>query len=458
MVDLTIGQVAAIIAFGIVIARAWCPTIGTFILAGQLRDRETAATWTVAAKHLQSSYWPLVLRSDAIKDHGVRKPVVLVSLLLPLLSFLIAIVGVVTPLGLYESNELRSKAVKADFEYMRDSSTFYTSMTTRDDKPFTRVCSLDGCYVPCPYTSDVTVIETDGLSSNCSLLGTIDPAVPDILREIYTSGTRYERTTISNYFDIEWRQTTTQYDRQLNNGTPIASGIYRRLETISLLDDARAVEGVRDVVVVACDNHYLVVYCNVEFTDQVILHPITQALQLLDGIGRESCPVPGNCPPCTREYPFWVRGYSILCSSRHHHSSGVFVVICLGGELTNFSNSSSSPGSSKTLIDCLIRSYGVTSRRSLLNRAAESDESGRSLYFAQCRRAPAMAVCRHSSAQWRSSSSWYWLRNIDNGPSWLIAASSNLNHEFQRVILSIPSAFPAMSSHASLRTVELRMN
>ncbi|KAM0292741.1 hypothetical protein ACHAPM_011745, partial [Fusarium culmorum] len=116
-------------------------------------------------------------------------------------------------------------------------------MTTRDDKPFTRVCSLDGCYVPCPYTSDVTVVETDGLSSNCSLLGTIDPAVPDLLREIYTSGTRYERTTISNYFDIEWRQTTTQYDRQLNNGTPIASGIYRRLETISLLDDARAVEG-----------------------------------------------------------------------------------------------------------------------------------------------------------------------------------------------------------------------
>ncbi|KAJ9413285.1 hypothetical protein QL093DRAFT_2594955 [Fusarium oxysporum] len=243
MVDLTIGQVAAIIAFCIVIARAWCPTIGTFILAGQLRDRETAATWTVAAKHLQSSYWPLVLRSDAIRDHGVRKPVVLISLLLPLLSFLIAIVGVVTPLGLYESNEFRSKAVKADFEYMRDSSTFYTSMTMRDDKPFTRVCSLDGCYVPCPYTSDVTVIETDGLSSNCSLLGTIDPAVPDILREIYTSGTRYERTTISNYFDIEWRQTTTQYDRQLNNGTPVASGIYRRLETISLLDGARAVEG-----------------------------------------------------------------------------------------------------------------------------------------------------------------------------------------------------------------------
>ncbi|UPK91983.1 hypothetical protein LCI18_002918 [Fusarium solani-melongenae] len=98
MVDLTTGQVAAIIAFGIVVARAWCPTIGTFILTGVLQDRETAAT------------------------------------------------------------------------------------------------------------------------CNCTVLGSIDPNVPDILRDIYTSGTQYKRTTISNYFDIEWRQTTTQYDRQLNNG------------------------------------------------------------------------------------------------------------------------------------------------------------------------------------------------------------------------------------------------
>ncbi|KAL6361200.1 hypothetical protein LRP88_04663 [Fusarium phalaenopsidis] len=234
MVDLTTGQVAAIIAFGIVVARVWCPTVGTFILTGVLQDRETAAT---------CSYWPLVLQSDATKDRGVRKPIVVISLLLPLLSLLIAVAGVVTPLGLYESNEPNSKAVRADFEYVRDSSTFYSSTSTRDDKPFTRVCTINLCYVPCPYTSDVTVIETDGASNNCTVLGSIDPNVPDILRDIYTSGTQYERTTISNYFDIEWRQTTTQYDRQLNNGTPIAAGLYRRLENIALLDTVRAVEG-----------------------------------------------------------------------------------------------------------------------------------------------------------------------------------------------------------------------
>ncbi|KAM5350382.1 hypothetical protein ACJ41O_006887 [Fusarium nematophilum] len=226
MVDLTIGQAAAIIAFGTVVGK-----------------EASGFTSTVAAKHLQSSYWPFLLRSDAINDRQVRKPIVAISLLLPLLSLLIAIAGVVTPLGLYESNEPKSKAVKASFEYVPDSSTFYSSTSTRDDRPFTRTCSLDGCYFPCPYTSDVTVIATDGLSQNCSLVGGINATVPDILQDIYTSGTRYERTTISNYFDIEWRQTTTQYDRNLNNGTPIAAGIYRRLETVALLDDVRAVEG-----------------------------------------------------------------------------------------------------------------------------------------------------------------------------------------------------------------------
>ncbi|RSL81766.1 hypothetical protein CEP52_017127 [Fusarium oligoseptatum] len=246
MVDLTTGQVAAIIAFGIVVARVWCPTIGTFILTGVLQDRETAATWTVAAKHLQSSYWPLVLQSDATKDRGVRKPIVVISLLLPLLSLLIAVAGVVTPLGLYESNEPKSKSIRANFEYVRDSSTFFSSTSTRDDKPFTRVCTINLCYVPCPYTSDVTVIETDGASSNCTVLGSIDPNVPDILRNIYTSGTQYEKTTISNYFDIEWRQTTTQYDRQLNNGTPIASGLYRRLENVALLDSINKTDPLDD--------------------------------------------------------------------------------------------------------------------------------------------------------------------------------------------------------------------
>ncbi|KAH7117335.1 hypothetical protein EDB81DRAFT_916011 [Dactylonectria macrodidyma] len=158
------------------------------MLIMHLRDYEIVAI---------CSYWPLLLRSDAIKDRGVRRPVVAIILVLPLLSLLIPIAGVVTPLGLYESNEPKSEAVMADF-------------------------ARNNCYFPCPYTSDVIIIVEDGLSRNCTFVGGINATVPDILHNIYTSGMQYERTTMSNYFDIE---------------------IFRRLETIALIDDMRAIEG-----------------------------------------------------------------------------------------------------------------------------------------------------------------------------------------------------------------------
>jgi len=57
------------------------------------------------------------------------------------------------------------------------------------------------------------------------------------------SGTKKRRTTISNYFDIEWRQITAQYNKNYNNGTPIVVGVFRPLESFALREDIRPVEG-----------------------------------------------------------------------------------------------------------------------------------------------------------------------------------------------------------------------
>jgi hypothetical protein len=43
--ELTVGHVAGIIAAGVVVVRFLCPAILTYILAGLLRDTETASTW-----------------------------------------------------------------------------------------------------------------------------------------------------------------------------------------------------------------------------------------------------------------------------------------------------------------------------------------------------------------------------------------------------------------------------
>lgn len=114
----------------------------------------------------------------------------------------------------------------------------------RDDRPFTRTCPYtSNCYMPCPYTSDIFVLSVDSESYSCDMPYGTNASVPDILHEIYGSGTKNRKTTISNFFDIEWRQLTTQYNRLLNNGTPIAVGTFRLLESLALGGEMRAIEG-----------------------------------------------------------------------------------------------------------------------------------------------------------------------------------------------------------------------
>ncbi|KAF7547899.1 hypothetical protein G7Z17_g7418 [Cylindrodendrum hubeiense] len=244
MVELTAGYVAGIIAFGIVVAQLWCPNAITFFLAGQLQDRETAATWTVAGRFLHSSLWPTLLQSDSSKNHGVRKSVILTTLSVPLIGFLVSIAGVVTPLGLYEVDEPDGKFTSTSFQYVPDASAFRSGTSPRDDRPFTRTCPYSAsCYMPCPYTSDVFIISADNEGHTCDMPYGTNASVSNILHDIYGSGTKNRKTTISNFFDIEWRQLTTQYNRLLNNGTPVAVGTFRLLESLALGGEMRAVEG-----------------------------------------------------------------------------------------------------------------------------------------------------------------------------------------------------------------------
>lgn len=244
MAELTTGYVAGVIAFAIVVAQLWFPNAIIFVLAGQLKDRETAATWTIASRFLQSSLWPPLLQADSSKTVGVRRTVSWMTLSVPLIAILISVAGVVTPLGLYEVDEPANAHEWASFEYVKDSSPFALGTSPRKGASFTRTCSmLAGCFVPCPYTTDVLIFSTDGLSSNCSTPYETNATVPQIVNDIYMSGTKKRKTTISNYFDIEWRQLTTEYRRIINNGTPIDKGSFRFLESIVLNDKLHAVEG-----------------------------------------------------------------------------------------------------------------------------------------------------------------------------------------------------------------------
>lgn len=100
-----------------------------------------------------------------------------------------------------------------------------------------------GYRVQCPYTSDTFVFEYNGSSIKGTYPTGLNATVPDILREIYSSGTKNRKTTVANFFDIEWRQLTSQFDMNYNNGKAIASGIYRYLESFLISDEIQAIEG-----------------------------------------------------------------------------------------------------------------------------------------------------------------------------------------------------------------------
>ncbi|KAL2136976.1 hypothetical protein VTI74DRAFT_11158 [Chaetomium olivicolor] len=244
MAELSVGYTAGLIALGIVIAQLWLPTAITFLLAGILRDEETAASWTVAAKILHSSHWTTLLRSDSARGHAVRTPIYFTSLAIPLATILTAIAGVVTPLGLYEETAIGGREV-GNFSYVRDMGAYFDGTSPRGSYKFSRACNFRGNYGACPFTNDTVIFSQNSSTSQWAYPHNLTTDIPSILRDIYSSGTRGIGTTVSNFFDIGWRQLTVKSDSAgiLNNGSTYSVGMFRHLDSIALDDSVRLVEG-----------------------------------------------------------------------------------------------------------------------------------------------------------------------------------------------------------------------
>lgn len=222
------------------------PLIIAFLLAGYLRDSETASTWTVAAHKLHASLWPSLLRLDTAHKSGrVRGAIRIFASAMPIVALLTAIAGIVTPLGLGE--ELRAAGQSSpSFEYAKDPSAFWAGTSPRGRAELSRLCSRGreslSVSMPCPYHNDEGTFEQndEGIDSDFDNIST---NIPDILREIFTSGTAGEKSTIANFFDIEFRQYTTTVDDDFNNKDPYGLGLYRQLESFILENRYILVEG-----------------------------------------------------------------------------------------------------------------------------------------------------------------------------------------------------------------------
>ncbi|KAK0124034.1 hypothetical protein ONS95_009020 [Cadophora gregata] len=239
--DLTVGYVAGVIAAAIFVARVYAPSVLTFILSAILRDQNSAATWTVASATLNRSYWPNLLQSDGAKNHGVRKDIIFLTYFISLMGALIAIAGIVTPLGLFETL-VSTDNVQTPFRYLKDSSPFGYGTPQRSNFTFNRKCGDLG-PLPCPY-SDTIVVNVFDQNGN----GTVDTpygynmTIPDIVMNTYSSGVGND-TTISNYFDIQWRRYQTNSVPELNNGSTFLVGAFRPMQSLALNSAIQPVEG-----------------------------------------------------------------------------------------------------------------------------------------------------------------------------------------------------------------------
>ncbi|KAK4163896.1 hypothetical protein QBC43DRAFT_370377 [Cladorrhinum sp. PSN259] len=237
------------ITVGYAAVQLWCPTILTFILAAVLRDKETAATWSVAARSVLSSHWPFLLRSESSSRSNVRTAVYLASISYPAITIITAAAGVVTPLGLYDVVSPSGSMETHQFSYAPDLGAIGLATGPRLNHTFTRTC---GYFLPvtCPGQNDPSIIVADGRKGNGSYPFGLRSQVSDNVVELFSSGTKGARTTVSNFFDIEWRQLTWYTDTSgkaddpiYDNGTARSAGRFQQIDTTVLKNEYKVVEG-----------------------------------------------------------------------------------------------------------------------------------------------------------------------------------------------------------------------
>ncbi|RDA88500.1 hypothetical protein CP532_6663 [Ophiocordyceps camponoti-leonardi (nom. inval.)] len=250
MAELTVAYVAGLMAFAFFLARIVSPNALAFICAKHLGFQNSAATWTAGSKVLQQSNWPFILQTDDAYDENVRWSVLWISRLMPAISILLSVASVLTPMGLY-STTAEGKPVKASFAYAPDPTAFGLHGTMRRNVySETRACgsvsygneSFRYNVKPCPLSKDGDDTLTHSSDpTRPSSLCCLDVDVPESIKDVYSSG--YKNSTVSNFFDIQWRQYALSTRPGYLNGSAYMVGQWRNVESVLFDEGYTIVEG-----------------------------------------------------------------------------------------------------------------------------------------------------------------------------------------------------------------------
>ncbi|KAK3173942.1 hypothetical protein K4F52_010356 [Lecanicillium sp. MT-2017a] len=149
--------------------------------------------------------------------------------------------GVVTPLGLYDELITGDEA-QMTFRYAKDTSPMGDGTAPRSSLDFNRKCG--GWHpIQCPGSDTIVQLSGNGSNITADLPFGYNSRIPQALKNIYSSGTKEDGSTISNLFDIEWRNYHLEQEKAINNGSKFLVGSFRRIQSLLMHDAVEPVEG-----------------------------------------------------------------------------------------------------------------------------------------------------------------------------------------------------------------------
>ncbi|KAF8471243.1 hypothetical protein BDZ91DRAFT_781036 [Kalaharituber pfeilii] len=249
MGEISVGELSGLLNLAVVLIQITFPLGVIIILISFLSNENNAVTWSVVTRNLHSSLWASILSTDSASFKGVRKRVTLLGLFSTFGLILLAVAGVVAPLGLYDALA-PGEPESYPFEYSRDTSPLGVGTPLRSGYKFSRLCGyilLMNC--PGQFMGSHSFKNETGWYADGE--GTMSSKIPRNVSEIYTSGTMEKGNTVSNFFDIQYRYYYYSYTdsnrkvpvQTVDNGEPYTKGTVRYLENLVLKDQVVIVEG-----------------------------------------------------------------------------------------------------------------------------------------------------------------------------------------------------------------------
>ncbi|KAK3331859.1 hypothetical protein B0T19DRAFT_472860 [Cercophora scortea] len=224
--SLTIGEVAGLINVGLLFLQLTIPVLQAIALLGGIRMVNSAVTWSVVSRFVQSTFLPTLLQTDvsAGRRDGVSFGVMAMVYLSLATSFLLALAQVLSPIGLSEG--VRSdQLVNATFAYAPDPSIFGEATFSRDNYRVSRTC-LNG-NKPCPGVGLETAHDDGGHV-------VFSPLVPENITDCFSSCVSSPGDLRSSSFNIEFRQFSVAEERTKDKVYNNVTGIYRYIGQVAL--------------------------------------------------------------------------------------------------------------------------------------------------------------------------------------------------------------------------------